>query len=79
MVSKLNSVGSSTYQRLKNDIIFGVLEPGRKLKLNALRDQYEASLSTLRETLNRLSSEGFCGGGRAARILRDADFKDRPQ
>ena len=59
MVSKLNSVGSSTYQRLKNDIIFGVLEPGRKLKLNALRDQYEASLSTLRETLNRLASEGF--------------------
>lgn len=59
MVSKLNTVGSSTYHRLKNDIIFGVLEPGKKLKLNALRDEYEASLSTLRETLNRLSSEGF--------------------
>ena len=59
MVSKLNTVGSSTYNRLKNDIIFGTLEPGKKLKLNALRDQYEASLSTLRETLNRLSSEGF--------------------
>jgi len=59
MISKLNTVGSSTYLRLKNDIIFGVLEPGKKLKLNALRDQYEASLSTLRETLNRLTSEGF--------------------
>ena len=59
MVSKLNTVGSSTYHRLKNDIIFGVLEPGKKLKLNALREEYEASLSTLRETLNRLSSEGF--------------------
>ena len=59
MVGKLNTVGSSTYHRLKNDIIFGVLEPGKKLKLNALRDGYEASLSTLRETLNRLSSEGF--------------------
>lgn len=59
MVSKLNTVGSSTYLRLKNDIIFGVLEPGKKLKLNTLRDQYEASLSTLRETLNRLTSEGF--------------------
>ncbi|MAV46804.1 MAG: GntR family transcriptional regulator [Alphaproteobacteria bacterium TMED89] len=59
MISKLNTVGSSTYLRLKNDIIFGVLEPGKKLKLNTLRDQYEASLSTLRETLNRLTSEGF--------------------
>lgn len=59
MVTKLNTVGSSTYNRLKNDIIFGTLEPGKKLKLNALRDQYQASLSTLRETLNRLSSEGF--------------------
>ncbi len=53
------TVGSSTYERIKHDIIFGVLEPGKKLKLDGLRDRYEASVSTLRETLNRLSSEGF--------------------
>ena len=53
------TVGSSTYQQIKRDIIFGELTPGTKLKLEALRKRYGASLSTLRETLNRLTSEGF--------------------
>ena len=53
------TVGSSTYERIKHDIIFGDLAPGAKLKLDGLRDRYEASVSTLRETLNRLASEGF--------------------
>ena len=30
-----------------------------KLKLDGLRERYQASMSTLRETLNRLASEGF--------------------
>lgn len=54
-----NTVGSSTYQRIKRDIIFGDLAPASKLKLDALRARYSASMSTLRETLSRLSSEGF--------------------
>jgi len=49
----------STYQRIKRDIIFGDLAPGSKLKLDGLRARYAASMSTLRETLNRLASEGF--------------------
>jgi DNA-binding GntR family transcriptional regulator len=53
------TVGVSVYQRIKRDIIFGALTPGAKLKLNALKSRYQASLTTLRETLNRLSSEGF--------------------
>lgn len=53
------TVGSTTYHRIKHDILFGVLKPGQKLKLEALKDSYAASLSTLRETLNRLASEGF--------------------
>ncbi|WP_334065970.1 GntR family transcriptional regulator [Nereida ignava] len=53
------TVGSSTYERIKHDIIFGKLAPGAKLKLDGLRDRYAASVSTLRETLNRLASEGF--------------------
>lgn len=53
------TVGSTTYQRIKRDIIFGRLEPGLRLKLEGLREKYDASLSTLRETLNRLASEGF--------------------
>ena len=54
-----NVVGASTYQRIKRDIIFGDLAPGAKLKLDGLRERYRASMSTLRETLNRLASEGF--------------------
>lgn len=53
------TVGSTVYHQIKQDIIFGRLAPARKLKLNELKDRYSASLSTLRETLNRLASEGF--------------------
>ena len=59
MAKSLNEVGASTYQRIKRDIIFGQLAPGSKLKLDGLRERYKASMSTLRETLNRLASEGF--------------------
>ncbi len=59
MAKQQRTVGSSTYHRIKHDIIFGVLKPGAKLKLEPLRQSYSASLSTLRETLNRLASEGF--------------------
>lgn len=59
MAKSLNEIGASTYQRIKRDIIFGALEPGAKLKLEGLRHRYSASMSTLRETLNRLASEGF--------------------
>ncbi|EFO32112.1 GntR family transcriptional regulator [Roseibium sp. TrichSKD4] len=59
MTKSPNTVGSTTYQRIKRDIIFGELAPGSKLKLDRLRERYEASMSTLRETLSRLSSEGF--------------------
>nr|WP_044007858.1 GntR family transcriptional regulator [Jannaschia sp. CCS1] len=53
------TVGTSTYQKIKRDILFGALQPGAKLKLDTLKQNYNASLSTLRETLNRLASEGF--------------------
>jgi len=59
MRKQLSTVGSNTYETLKHDIIFGQLAPGSKLKLDALKSQYAASISTLRETLNRLASEGF--------------------
>ena len=59
MAKSRNVVGASTYQNIKRDIIFGDLAPGSKLKLEGLRERYSASMSTLRETLNRLASEGF--------------------
>lgn len=59
MQKQLSTVGSSTYEKIKHDIIFGNLAPGSKLKLEALKRRYDASVSTLRETLSRLASEGF--------------------
>lgn len=53
------TVGSTTHERIKHDIIFGPLAPGAKLKLSALKERYGASVSILRETLNSLASEGF--------------------
>ena len=51
------TVGESAYQKIRADIIFGRLPPGRKLKLEKLKADYGASVSTLREILNRLHSE----------------------
>ena len=53
------SAGDSGYQRIRADIIFGVLTPSGRLKLDAMKEDYGLSISTLREILNRLTSEGF--------------------
>ena len=53
------TVGDDGYRRIRGDIIFGRLRPNQKLRLEALRDDYSVSISTLREILSRLSSEGF--------------------
>jgi len=53
------SAGDSGYQRIRADIIFGVLTPSGRLKLDAMKEDYGLSVSTLREILNRLTSEGF--------------------
>jgi DNA-binding GntR family transcriptional regulator len=53
------SVAENSYRRIRADIIFGRLAPAQKLKLDSLKETYETSVSTLREILNRLSSEGL--------------------
>lgn len=71
------TVGSNVYHRIKRDIIFGALEPGAKLKLNGLKARYSTSLSTLRETLNRLSSEGFVDApAQRGFFVRDVSVED---
>jgi len=55
----LETIGESAYRRIRHDIIFGRLAPSHKLKLDTLRTSYGVSVSTLREILNRLCSEGF--------------------
>lgn len=53
------TVGEKTYLRLRADIVCGRLLPGERLTLDRLREAYETSVGTLRENLNRLSSEGL--------------------
>jgi DNA-binding GntR family transcriptional regulator len=52
-------IGETAYRRIRSDIVFGLLAPGQKLTLDRMREAYDASVSTLREILNRLSSEGL--------------------
>ena len=59
MNDKTNTISAITYDLIKRDIIFTKLKPSAKLKLDNLKNNYNASLSTIRETLNRLASEGF--------------------
>jgi DNA-binding GntR family transcriptional regulator len=53
------TIGDNAYRRIRADIIFGRIAPKQKLKLDRLKDVYGASVSTLREILSRLSSEGL--------------------
>jgi DNA-binding GntR family transcriptional regulator len=53
------TIGESAYRRIRSDIIFGRIPPGRKLRLDRMKAEYGASISTVREILNRLAAEGF--------------------
>lgn len=53
------SIADRAYAHIRADIVFGRLEPGGKLRLDRLAKEYGASVSTVREILSRLSSEGL--------------------
>ena len=53
------TAGEKAYRRIRSDIVSGTLAPGYKLKLDSLKELYGVSISTLRELLNRLTSEGL--------------------
>jgi DNA-binding GntR family transcriptional regulator len=53
------SIADRAYGDIRADIIFGRLAPGSRLGLERLASAYATSVSTLREILSRLSSEGF--------------------
>src|SRR5690554_2800429 len=54
-----DTVGEQAFRRIRGDIISGTLKPSQKLKLERLKSQYGVSVSTLREILNRLTTEDF--------------------
>jgi GntR family carbon starvation induced transcriptional regulator len=53
------SMTSRAYMRLRQDIISGALEPGRKLKIEELRRKYDVGTSPIREALSLLTSDHF--------------------
>lgn len=53
------SVGDDAYRRIRNDIVFARLRPAQRLRLESLKVEYGVSVTTLREILSRLSSEGL--------------------
>ncbi len=54
-----STLTEALHERLRHDIILGVLPPAAKLKLEKLSKAYEVSINTLRETLSRLASDGL--------------------
>jgi DNA-binding GntR family transcriptional regulator len=55
----IDSASEHTYRAIRQDIIRGALAPRTRLRLDSLRETYGASVSTLREILNRLTGEGL--------------------
>ena len=50
---------TSTYGRVRADIIGCLLAPGLRLRIRDLCERYGVSLSPMREALNRLVAEGL--------------------
>jgi len=51
------TLGEAAYQKLRADLVVGAFEPGKPLRLEALRQRYGFSFSPLREALTRLQAE----------------------
>jgi GntR family carbon starvation induced transcriptional regulator len=51
------TLASSVYERMRNEIVSGLLAPGAKLRIDALKARYGVGASPVREALNRLSTE----------------------
>lgn len=52
-----DTIGEVAYRRIRSHIVNGQLLPDSKLKLERMKDVYGASVTTLREILNRLAVE----------------------
>ncbi|MGD9945391.1 MAG: GntR family transcriptional regulator [Burkholderiaceae bacterium] len=62
--SKPDGVTLASYltDHLRSDILNGVLSPGSKVRIDALRAQFGISLSPVREALSRLAAQGLVIG-----------------
>jgi len=73
-----SSVSQTTvlHDQLRDDIIYGRLEPGAKLKIELLQQRYDTGATPLREALSLLSTTGLVErveqrGFRVARVSAD--------
>lgn len=53
------TLATAAYDRLRHDILHGVLRPGERLRLHQLAETYEFGVGTLREALYRLTGDGL--------------------
>jgi DNA-binding GntR family transcriptional regulator len=53
---------STVYDRLRDDLLSGRLQPGRKLQMRFLTETYQTGQTPLREALNRLTADGLVEG-----------------
>lgn len=51
------TLATSVYQRIRDDILSGAVEPNTKLLMRELQERYHAGLSPIREALARLHAE----------------------
>lgn len=76
----VESIGDIAYRAIRDDIIFARLKPGERLRLEPIRKKYGVSVTTLREILNRLTSEGFVRAegqkGFEVAAVSDADLEE---
>lgn len=73
------TIGETAHRRIRLHIVHGKLKPGEKLKLDRMREVYGASVTTLREILNRLAVEELvtAEGQRGFRVAEVADTELR--
>lgn len=51
------TLAEAIYRQLRRDIMNGQLRPGAKLRFSDLKSNYQAGMSTLRESLSRLTAD----------------------
>ncbi|MGH7035405.1 MAG: GntR family transcriptional regulator [Stellaceae bacterium] len=59
LTGPIATLASTVYERMRREIVRGMLRPGERLRIETLRERYGAGGSPIREALNRLSAEGL--------------------
>lgn len=55
--SGTTTIATAVYERMRADIMAGLLKPREKLRIELLKNRYQGGASPIREALNRLAAE----------------------